>query len=56
MSSGDENIPTSAITFLQSEHGRLRRAQRGIVKRDLQAAKKYGGEFSDVNLFCIRII
>jgi hypothetical protein len=36
------SIPTSAITFVETEHGRLRRRQRGIDKKDLQAAKKYG--------------
>ena len=38
--SGSQN--TSAATFLSSTHGRLRRAQRLIDKRDLQAAVKYG--------------
>jgi hypothetical protein len=36
------NVPTSAITFIESEHGRLRRRQRGIDKKDLQKAMKYG--------------
>ena len=36
------NIPTSAITFLESAHGRMMREQRGIDKKDLQTAKKYG--------------
>ena len=36
------SIRTSAITFVETEHGRLRRKQRGIDKKDLQAAKKYG--------------
>jgi Mg-chelatase subunit ChlD len=35
-------IPTSSITFVETEHGRLRRKQRGIDKKDLQQAKKYG--------------
>ena len=35
-------IPTSVISFVETEHGRLRRKQRGIDKKDLQAAKKYG--------------
>lgn len=35
-------VATSAITFLETEHGRLRRKQRGIDKKDLQAALKYG--------------
>jgi hypothetical protein len=35
-------IPTSSITFVETEHGRLRRKQRGIDKKDLQRAKKYG--------------
>ena len=33
---------TSLITILSSEHGRLRREQRDIDKRDLQRALKYG--------------
>ena len=33
---------TSLITSLSSEHGRLRREQRDIDKRDLQRALKYG--------------
>jgi hypothetical protein len=33
---------TSLITILSSEHGRLRREQRDIDKRDLQKAIKYG--------------
>jgi len=35
-------VHTSAIPFVETEHGRLRRKQRGIDKRDLQAALKYG--------------
>jgi Mg-chelatase subunit ChlD len=35
-------IPTSAVTFVETEHGRLRRKQRGIDKKDLQAARKHG--------------
>ncbi|GAX28499.1 hypothetical protein FisN_38Hh007 [Fistulifera solaris] len=37
-----DSIYTSAITFVETEHGRLRRKQRGIDKKDLQAARKYG--------------
>ncbi|KAG7371673.1 alpha-kinase family protein [Nitzschia inconspicua] len=33
---------TSLITILSSDHGRLRREQRDIRKRDLQKALKYG--------------
>ena len=33
---------TSLITILSSEHGRLRREQRDIDKRDLKKALKYG--------------
>lgn len=33
---------TSLVTVLSSDHGRMRRLQRGIQKRDLQAAVKYG--------------
>ena len=36
------NIPTSSVPFVETEHGRLRRAQRGIDKKDLQRARKYG--------------
>jgi Mg-chelatase subunit ChlD len=36
------DVPTSAVSFVETEHGRLRRKQRGIDKKDLQAAKKYG--------------
>ena len=36
------SINTSLITILSSEHGRLRREQRDIDKRDLQLALKYG--------------
>ena len=36
------HIPTSVISFVETEHGRLRRKQRGIDKKDLQAAKKHG--------------
>mmetsp|Transcript_31168 Transcript_31168/g.67449 ORF Transcript_31168/g.67449 Transcript_31168/m.67449 type:complete len:113 (-) Transcript_31168:416-754(-) len=35
-------VPTSSMTFIETSHGRLRRAQRGIGKKDLKAAKKYG--------------
>ena len=38
-------IPTSAVSFIETEHGRMRREQRAISKRDLQSAKKYGGKF-----------
>ncbi len=37
-----ENQNTSLITILSSEHGRLRREQRDIDKRDLQRALRYG--------------
>jgi hypothetical protein len=33
---------TSLVTVLSSAHGRQRRAEREIHKRDLQAAVKYG--------------
>ena len=36
------NDQTSLITILSSDHGRLRREQRDIRKRDLQKALKYG--------------
>jgi len=35
-------VPTSAFTFVETEHGRLRRKQRGIDKKDLQKALKHG--------------
>lgn len=38
----EKDIPTSAIAFVESTHGRMRREQRGIGKKDLQAAMKYG--------------
>jgi hypothetical protein len=34
--------PTSLISFLSCEHGRIRRIERDISKRDLQKALKYG--------------
>ena len=36
------SVATSAITHVETEHARLRRLQRGIDKKDLQAAKKHG--------------
>ena len=39
------DVPTSAVSFVETEHGRLRRKQRGIDKKDLQAAKKYGQRY-----------
>ena len=38
----DPNKQTSLITLLSSAHGRMRREQRDIDKRDLQKALKYG--------------
>ena len=35
-------VPTSDVVVLSSVHGRRRRAERDIDKRDLQAAVKYG--------------
>lgn len=37
-----EHDSTSLVTVLSSDHGRQRRAERRIGKRDLQAAVKYG--------------
>ena len=34
------SVRTTAVTVLSSDHGRMRRAERLIAKRDLQAAKK----------------
>lgn len=36
------DITTSAVTVLSSAHGRQRRSERDIAKRDLQAAVRYG--------------
>lgn len=36
------SIPTSAISLLSCAHGRQRRAERQIDRRDLQSALKYG--------------
>jgi hypothetical protein len=36
------DILTSQIPFVETEHGRMRRVQRGIDKKDLQRAIKYG--------------
>ena len=36
------DIPTSLVPFPQTEHGRLRRKERGIDRKDLQAALKHG--------------
>lgn len=36
------SMRTSAVTILSSDHGRMRRAQRMVAKRDLQAAVKHG--------------
>ena len=36
------DVPTSLVPFIETEHGRLRRRQRGIDKKDLQAAMKHG--------------
>jgi len=33
----------SAVSFVEARDGRMRRRQRGISKKDLQRAKKYGG-------------
>lgn len=49
MSSSDpnpkyQNVPMSAVTFVETHHGRDRREQRGIEKKDLQRAMKYGLE------------
>lgn len=36
------HCPSSSVSFVETEHGRLRRRQRGIDKKDLQAAIRYG--------------
>ena len=41
----NESVTTSMVTFVETEHGRTRRHQRGISKRDLQKAKKHGSEY-----------
>jgi Alpha-kinase family/von Willebrand factor type A domain len=38
----DVDVPTSSIKIVETSHGRLRRQQRGIDKKDLQAALKHG--------------
>ena len=38
------SILTSAITFVETEHGRMRRRQRDITKKDLQSARKHGSK------------
>jgi Alpha-kinase family len=40
------DVPTSAISFVETQHGRLRRKQRGIDKKDLQAAIKHGTRYN----------
>ena len=35
-------VPTSCVPFVETEHGRLRRKQRGIDMKDLQRARKRG--------------
>ena len=42
---------TSLVTILSSAHGRQRRAEREIHKRDLQAAVKYGVNVSGGDYF-----
>lgn len=44
-------VNTSAATILSSDHGRMRRAQRMIDKRDLQAAVKYGVKERSYNTY-----
>ena len=41
-SSKDTDVPTSLIRIVETSHGRMRRQQRGIDKKDLQAALKHG--------------
>jgi len=41
-SSATFNVPTSAISFNETNHGRERRLQRAVPKRDIQAAIKHG--------------
>ncbi|GAX22147.1 hypothetical protein FisN_39Lh014 [Fistulifera solaris] len=50
LSATANSIRTSAITLVETEHGRMRRKQRGIDKKDLQAAKKYGRRYK--NRYC----
>jgi len=47
--SGLQTVATSAVTILSSEHGLMRRAERLIQKRDLQAAVKHGTREISVN-------
>jgi Mg-chelatase subunit ChlD len=38
------NTETLTVSFVETDHGRLRREQRGIDKKALQAAKTYGAK------------
>lgn len=49
-------VPTSAIPFVETEHGRMRREQRGIHMRDLQSAMKYGSKLLAYLSSCINHI
>ncbi len=40
----DATVATSSVSILSSPHGRQRRLERNIAKRDLQAAVKYGSK------------
>ena len=45
----ESHTTTSAATLLSSEHSRMRRAQRLIEKRDLQAALRWGTPVASLN-------
>ena len=47
-------LPTNQIPIVSSIHGRERREQRDITKRDLQAAIKYGTKEAQFRLGKIR--
>jgi len=42
-------VSPSSISILSSTHGRMRRAERSIQKRDLQAALRYGTKERSIN-------
>lgn len=56
----NDDHSTALILVESSLHGRERRSQRAIVKRDLQAAVKYGqrtgGHFSIVLIMLSKLI
>ena len=39
---GGNDLPTSSVSLVSHAHGRARREERGIERRELQEAVKYG--------------